>query len=170
MLRSERIAAADIESMVMRFPRAGAHCVDGNPLKSHCAQYVLPVAAVNGSLEVADIFLDRRETNSKIAALSRRVEVSTDDELDKLFPDFYATKLEITTKDGRRIERRNDIARGYPESPMSQVELDAKFGSLVGSVHPRAVVNQLAAALQALPQAERLKGFAGLLCLPVRGS
>ena len=34
----------DIDRLTLRFPRAGVHCVDGNPLKSHCAQYILPIA------------------------------------------------------------------------------------------------------------------------------
>jgi 2-methylcitrate dehydratase PrpD len=42
-----------LQEIVLRFARSGVHCVDGNPLKSHCAQYVLPTALVRGRLEVA---------------------------------------------------------------------------------------------------------------------
>ena len=38
------LRAEEVESIVLRFSRAGGHCIDANPLKSHCAQYVLPVA------------------------------------------------------------------------------------------------------------------------------
>src|SRR6266508_3495399 len=39
----EKLSASDIDRIVLRFPKNGAHMIDNNPLKSHCAQYILPV-------------------------------------------------------------------------------------------------------------------------------
>lgn len=157
MLR-EGVRPDDIASIVMRFPRAGAHCVDGNPLKSHCAQYILAVAFANGELNVADIFEDQRLINPAVERLSRAIDVGTDDELDKMFPDFYATILEIRTRSGDLLKRRKDIARGYPEAPMSPEEVQGKFRTVVGKVRSEESCNELliaAAALDTMPDLQR---------------
>ena len=44
LVEEHGLRAEEVESIVLRFPRAGVHCIDANPLESHCAQYVLPVA------------------------------------------------------------------------------------------------------------------------------
>ncbi|EPX85647.1 MmgE/PrpD family protein [Salipiger mucosus DSM 16094] len=151
---------AQVERIVMRFPRDGIHCIDDNPLKSHCAQYVLPVALTNRRLRIADIFFDRREEDAELRDLCGRVSVTSDPELDPLFPDFYATKLEITTRDGQVHSRRMDIARGYPEAPMTPEELSAKFGDLAGAVLPAAEVAGLEAAAQGLWEAPDVSDYA----------
>lgn len=158
-----KLKAAEVRAVRLRFPRSGVHCVDGNPLKSHCAQYVLAVALARGAIDVADLFIDRRETDKAVAELASRVTVIHDDELDKLFPDFYASILEIDTNDGRTLKRRQDIARGYPEAPMKPDELDAKFTNLAGSVASPARVEALGAAIAALPVTPHVTALADLL-------
>lgn len=166
LLHDARIDHRDIERLVLYFPQAGQHCIDGNPLKSHCAQYVLPVATVQGELRVADLFVDRRVSDPQVAALARRVEIRADPELDRLFPDFYATIVEIHARDGSVHRRRNDIARGYPESPLSQAELDAKFDRLAGSVATPAKVGQLAQVLRTIESVADVTELADLLRSP----
>ncbi len=169
LIRERDLKPTEIEHLTLRFPRRGVHCVDDNPLKSHCAQYILPVAIANRGLRVADIFIDQRVSNPVVAELCRRVAVEADDELDKLFPDFYASIVEVRAR-GETIERRNDIARGYPESPLSAGELAEKFTALVGSVAAPDRVRALDAAITALPTARDLGAYAELLRAPVRPS
>ncbi len=167
LVRERDLQPADIAKLTLRFPRDGIHCVDDNPLKSHCAQYILPVAVVNRELRVADIFIDQRISNPVVAELARRVTVEPDPVLDPLFPDFYASIVVVETRSGERIERRNDIARGYPEAPLSPQELAAKFAALVGSVAPPARVAALGTALDRLPFAADLGAYATVLRQPV---
>ena len=167
LVREEDLKPDDIERLVMRFPRSGVHCVDGNPLKSHCAQYILPVAIADRAVKVADIFIDRRVSDPVVADLCRRVQVVADDgELERLFPDFYATALEVTTRKGRIFSRRNDIARGYPETPMSDAELEAKFTALAGTVAAPRRVTDLRDAVRGLPDTPDLGRLAALLGAP----
>ncbi|MCC6780553.1 MAG: MmgE/PrpD family protein, partial [Hyphomicrobiales bacterium] len=126
-------------------------------------------ALTAGRLQVADIFVDRRVGNPQLAALCRKVTVTSDPELDRLFPDFYASIVDVRTVDGKTLSRRNDIARGYPEAPLTQAELDEKFRALAGSVFEPAHVEQLAAALRRLSEAESIVDYAALLRAPVKG-
>lgn len=166
LLREQRIAAGDIKRLTLYFPQAGQHCIDGNPLKSHCAQYILPVAAVAGELRVADIFVDQRLSNPAVAALAKRVEIRSDPELDKLFPDFYATIVEIEASDGSIHRRRNDIARGYPENPLSEAELAEKFQRLAGSVAAPDRVAALRAMLGRVDTLDDVTALADVLRAP----
>jgi 2-methylcitrate dehydratase PrpD len=147
----------EIESLVLRFPRAGVHCIDANPLKSHCAQYVLPVALARRRLEVGDLFEDRRESDPLVRALAARVRVEPDDgALAAAFPDAYASELVLRTSTGRTLRRRSDIARGYPEAPLGKAEIEAKLAGLVGSERgPR-----LARRVAELPAAPDVEGYA----------
>jgi 2-methylcitrate dehydratase PrpD len=164
LVREHDLRPAEIEQLTLRFPRSGVHCVDDNPLKSHCAQYILPVAVASREVRVADLFEDRRLTDPEVAALAVRTEVIADDVLNALFPDAYASIVEIRTRDGRMLERRNDIARGYPETPLAEAELAEKFRALAGSVASAGRVAALEEELAALPQAGQVAGLAALLC------
>jgi 2-methylcitrate dehydratase PrpD len=171
LVKEHGLRPGQIEAIVLRFPRSGVHCVDDNPLKSHCAQYVLATALVRGRLEVADLFTDRRASDPQIRALSRRVRVEPDDgELEARFPERYATELEVRTTSGKVLRRRNDVARGYPETPMSPAEIEAKFEALVRGVASATRVAALKSALAALPQADALDDYAELLRAPVEGA
>jgi 2-methylcitrate dehydratase PrpD len=163
LVREHDLRPADIEQLTLRFPRSGVHCVDDNPLKSHCAQYILPVAVASREVRVADLFADRRLTDPEVAALAARTEVIADDVLNALFPDAYASIVEIRTRDGRMLERRNDIARGYPETPLAEAELAEKFRTLAGSVASAGRVAALEEELATLPQASNVGGLAALL-------
>ena len=156
-VRAHDLSPDDIAALDLRFPKSGVHCVDGNPLKSHCAQYVLAVAIADRGLTVGDLFADRRKTDGTVRDLSSRITVTADtDELEALFPDAYASEITLRTGDGRTITARNDIARGYPEEPLPDSELAAKFARLTESVMPPAEAEALRTAILGLPGASDL--------------
>jgi 2-methylcitrate dehydratase PrpD len=95
--------------------------------------------------------------------LAKRTTVIADDELNKLFPDYYASIVQISTKAGATLERRSDIARGYPETALSEDELDAKFRGLAGSVASSWRVDSLSDCLNGLENAPDVSELASLL-------
>ncbi len=155
----------DIDRLTLRFPRAGVHCVDGNPLKSHCAQYILPIAVaaragrrgrpVRGPAPERCAGRGAGTAHARDRATTRWMRCSRK---------AYASIIEIRTRDGRTLERRNDIARGYPETPLGDEELAEKFRQLAGSVAAPERVAALEGALATLPQARELGTLAALLC------
>jgi 2-methylcitrate dehydratase PrpD len=68
-------------------------------------------------------------------------------EFEGRFPDAYATVVELRTRAGRTLTRRNDIARGYPETPISRAKIEAKFEALASSVASSARVRALRKAI-----------------------
>jgi 2-methylcitrate dehydratase PrpD len=161
------IKAEQVEKLTIRFPKSGIHCVEDNPLKSHSAPYILPVTLARRRLEIADIFVDARVDDPKVAALCKKVDVVADEGvLEQLFPDYYATEISIRMTDGRKLSARKDIARGYPETPMTERELEAKFATLVGSVAPERV-QTLSDTIDDLPNAPDIYSFALLMSASV---
>ncbi|MGI9521469.1 MAG: MmgE/PrpD family protein, partial [Hyphomicrobiaceae bacterium] len=163
------LRAQDVSSIELRFAQAGCHCIDNNPLKSHCAQYVLPVRLVYGRLEFTNIFEDIREIDEDVARLSAQTFVIPDNgEFDGLFPDFYVGEISLNLENGKSLKKRSDIARGYPEAPLSEVEIRTKFDELVSAVAGPERRRQLRKLALGIAVAESVRPLAEALSLPAR--
>lgn len=163
MAREHKLAIDDVAGITVRFPSSGTHCIDNNPLKSHCAQYILPVALSRDGLQVLDLFNDRRKSDKEVARLSAHVAVVKDDELDKGFPDAYETIIEVSTTAGKTFTGRSGIARGYPEAPLSDAEVRAKFDRLAGTIGAPDRVAALAKCIEGLWDAPDVSAYADLM-------
>ncbi|MCC6780556.1 MAG: MmgE/PrpD family protein [Hyphomicrobiales bacterium] len=157
------VSIEQIDSIACRFPSSGTHCIDNNPLKSHCAQYILPVAMTATGLQIRDLFFDRRETDAFVARLSRNVRVVKDDVLEKEFPKRYATVIELTTTDGHRYDQRQDITRGYPDAPLSREEIMDKFRHIAAPVVSPSRAGRIRTEAERLWEAPSIDAYADLL-------
>ena len=161
----EKLAAADVERIVLRFPKNGAHMIDGNPLKSHCAQYILPVGLVFGRVIIDDILFDRTR-HAEVARLSASMTLVHDPALDASYPERYTSIVELTLKDGRTVSRRVEFAKGTRENPLTPDEVRAKYFRLTGPVVPRPRAAAIMAAVDTLDRARDLTALAALLRRP----
>jgi 2-methylcitrate dehydratase PrpD len=157
-----RLRPADVERIVLRFPKSGAHMIDGHPLKSHNAQYVLPVALVYGGVTVDDILLDRNR-HPEVARLSAGMRLVADPALDAEYPARYSSVVEVVTRDGRTLARRVDAAKGTPGAPLSDEEVRAKFRAATAGVVPAARAAALVDAVEGIERAPDLRRLAALL-------
>lgn len=132
IMEQEPVRAADIRRVTLRYPAGGYHVIDGNALRSHCAQYVLALAAYKGAVDFDDILHDRR-SDPGIRALSERVGVLGDEELDRTYPDLYRSIIEVETAAGRYV-RDVTYPKGSPQRPLSRDALDRKFARLTADV------------------------------------
>jgi len=74
-----------------------------------------------------DTFDATTVTNPQVTALMPRVAMRIDPALDRGAPPLTHARVHITLRDGRVLTREAQGARGYPEQPASDAELDAKF-------------------------------------------
>ena len=162
ILAETDLRAEDIEAMTIRFPRTGAPIINNNPLRSHRAQYILPVATVRRQVDFADVIRDQ-SAEPIIAELIDRVRFVEDEELDPLYPERYTTLLTVTTRDGAAHERRVDFARGTPENPMSDDEIRAKFRRLASGRAGAERAEQIARLVTELEQHDHLDDLFELL-------
>src|SRR5262249_44469708 len=127
--QTEGVRAEDIDHISLRFPKSGYKIIDNNPLRSHCAQYVLALAAWRGCVDFYDILNDQR-CDEKIRLLSERIEVIGDEETDRTYPDVYRSIITVATKNGRRHVRDVTHPKGSPANPVTKEVLDRKFETL----------------------------------------
>ena len=93
------------------------------------AQYALAVTALDGQALVDQFSADRIGCPD-VLDLAHRVEFAVDPEIDRVYPDVFAGRVEIILRDGRRFDSRVDYPRGSVENPIPDDDLLAKFHAL----------------------------------------
>ena len=92
-------------------------------------RYDIAVAMIDRSAYLEQ-FTEARIKERQVCELASRVRVEIDPEMDAVYPELYAGKVTIVTRQGRRITKRVDYSKGMPENAMSKHEIEAKFRSL----------------------------------------
>jgi 2-methylcitrate dehydratase PrpD len=161
IMAEQDLQAGEIDAIRLRFPRSGVALIDDNPLRSHCGQYILPIYALERKVIIDDILIDRR-SEPAIAALSEKVQVLGDDELDSEFPARYTTIIEVDSG-GSTFSRRIPYARGCPENPLTVEELEAKFRWLAGGVVDDERVQHIIEAVHDVASSSSVGQLAALL-------
>jgi 2-methylcitrate dehydratase PrpD len=162
LARRHHLKPTDVQDIVLRFPKSGAHMIDNNELKSHCAQYILPVGLVFGRVMIDDILQDRLR-NPEVARLRTQTRLVADPELDAGWPETYASIVEVTTTDGRRLSARVDHAKGNMENPLTPDEIHRKFQGLATTVTSAAHAGQIAGVVREIEKSPDVTRLAGLL-------
>jgi 2-methylcitrate dehydratase PrpD len=100
------------------------------------AQFSIPhvVAAciLDGELGPAQL-TERRIIDPAIIALRKKVTVKTDDDLNKMYPDKTASRVEILLKNGERLVKQVDIPKGDPRDPMEASDVTKKVKFFAGN-------------------------------------
>jgi len=151
----------DIVEIEHRVKADRAPVVDNNPLRSHCAQYIMSIAAVNGKIASDDILTERR-AEPRIRAMIDRVRFIGDPELDAWEAPAPAV-VSVTLKDGRSLSRRVDWPKGMPQDPMTRSELEAKFLELATTRISRDRAERLLELIGHLEHVEDVGELADLL-------
>lgn len=106
-----------------RHPRSALHASISVP-------YLVSVAAVDRTVTAAQLRAERL-IDPQLASLQDRVELVVDERLDRLVPRYFPARVEIVTRDGRRVDHEVITPRGDPENPLTHVELERKFTDLI---------------------------------------
>ena len=94
------------------------------------AKFSMPFCAAAAMLDGRvgiDTFTDDRTRDERVVAMMSRVRMSVDDSLDATAPPLTEALVRIALRDGRVLTKAAHGARGYPERPASDEELDTKF-------------------------------------------
>ncbi len=129
LMEKNNLGHGDISEITLRFPKPGASIIDNNELKSHNAQYILPILAVKREVNIEDILYERR-TDPEISRLSKSTKLVYDEELGPVFPEKYTSIVILKTKDGSTFEEKVVDAKGTPENPVGLEVIEEKFRRL----------------------------------------
>lgn len=143
LMRDEGIRAEDIERVTLR---AGSNVL--GPIRFALAKtelegkfsfaFLLSAIALRGRAGKAE-FTDRFVASPECQAMQARVETAFDQAIEDMGWDRIRSRVEVVTRDGRRLERWADEKyRGSPMNPLSDAELEAKFADCASGLLPQA--------------------------------
>ena len=92
----------------------------------HSLPYVIAAALADGHV-LPESFSEAKLSDPVIRGLLGKIKVVADPEIDALFPAVKRARVTITTTSGERYTQQTDVAKGAPEDPLSDEELEAKF-------------------------------------------
>jgi 2-methylcitrate dehydratase PrpD len=123
----------------------------GTPLEARFSmEFVLAVAIVVGKLSLEE-FTIANIKNHRIQSMMSKVKMVLDPELAKLgFIGTAPAKLKIVLKNGRTLTNRCNLAKGNPEKPFNENEIEEKFINCTSKVLPENEVNKLLKNLSSL--------------------
>jgi 2-methylcitrate dehydratase PrpD len=164
IMAANDLSGEDIAELSTRVPTSMAGIIDDNDLPSHNAQYVLAMAAYDGRVEVEQLTGDRIR-DPRIAALSKRVRVLGDDELEKLFPEQWSGVTAVRAHDGREFIEAVYYPKGDPENPLTADELKGKFLALATKAITRKKAEEIADVVTGLDAMSDASHLARLLAV-----
>ena len=133
-MTEERLAIGDIAAVTARVHQAAIDVLGPVvvPAGVHQAKFsmgtTLGLIAAHGRAGMAEF--DRDHARPDVASFRDRVTMVLDEEVNAAYPARWIGKVEVATRDGRRVEARVDEPKGDPGNTLSRGEIDAKVRGL----------------------------------------
>lgn len=132
LMRDEGLSAEDIEAITIN---AGSNVL--GPIRFQVArtelegkfsfQFLLAAIALRGRAGKVE-FTDAFVSSSECQAMQARIQTRFDQGIEDMGWDRIRSRIDLVTRDGRRLERWADEAyRGGPHNPLSDAQLEDKF-------------------------------------------
>lgn len=93
--------------------------------------YVVAAAMLDGELGPRQLTAERR-ADPALRDLMMRVEVKLDEDLQKMYPEKTASRVELRLAGGERLVRQVEVPKGDPRDPMEEEDVRAKLRSFAG--------------------------------------
>ena len=126
-LRPEQVEHVVVRTYEVADRLCGATALPSGPSE---AKFSLPFTVALG-LTVGhagmSCFTPETVADESLRALASRVRVEIDPAIEREYPVKRTAALDLTTSDGRLLEAEVPIARGEPEIPLSQEDVETKF-------------------------------------------
>jgi 2-methylcitrate dehydratase len=162
-----QVAPADIAAIRLRTYRTAVRSAATEPQKwdprtretaDHSIPYLVATAFHDGAVTAASFHREHLH-NPAVRRLMAKMTVEEDPAFTARFPEELNCWLEVTTVAGQRLEAHTAYPKGHRQNPLSDAEVERKFGQLAAEVlteqQRRAALTQLwnleqASNLQAL--------------------
>jgi len=166
--KKQNIIPADVEKIIVKTANGvKVQCgFEYQPLSLVQAQmslqYIVAVALMEGKA-LLEQFSEGKIADPKILDLAKRVEIVLDEEIEKVYPDRFANKVEVILKNGDRFETRIDFPKGSAENPMSFDQVAEKFKSLASKVLPSKRIDAIVEKIKKFEELNDVQNFTHLL-------
>lgn len=117
------------------------HPQSGNDARFNIS-FGIAVALIYGNASY-DKFTTEHLNDESVQRVMKKVRLETSEELDKEYPSKRGTIVRITLKGGKTFSSSLDFAKGEPEFPLSDSEIEGKFEFLVEGILEREKVHKI---------------------------
>jgi len=128
----------------------------------HSLPYVIAAALVERQVTPAQ-FTMSKIMDTKIRAQLNKVEVVADPEIEKVFPALQRVIVNITTTDGRLLSKQLDFPKGDPRNPLTDQEVEEKFGALAEGVLSTGAQKKVKEAIWNLENSDSVRNLMALM-------
>ena len=153
LIKQHGIKAGDVEKLVARMPDKELMIVNNRDMPDISVQHLLAVMLLDGTLTFASTHDFARMEDPEVLALRKRIEAVGDASLTDPQRRWRCV-MEITLKDGRKLNNQTMAAKGSAENPVTRVEEEEKALDLIVPVLGRRRTHALLAALWDLERAK----------------
>jgi len=153
--------AADILSDPSKYDPQSKETAD------HSLPYVIAAAIAERQVTPAQ-FEMKKIMDPVIRAQLNKVEVVADPEIEKVFPALQRVIVNLTTSDGRTFTKQLDYPKGDPRNPLTDAEVEEKFGALAEGVLSAGAQRKLKNAIWNLEKVGSVSKLMGLMKADVR--
>ena len=159
--RRDRFSADDVDAVDIAVgPITPTVLIYERPATGLQAKFSMPFCAAAaiafGRVDI-ETFDDARIGDPRIARLQARVQMTVDATLDASAPALTQSRVTVRLNDGRVLTAAADGARGYPDRPPSDEELDLKFLSCARRVLDDGVARDALAAVRRIESAATVR-------------
>jgi 2-methylcitrate dehydratase PrpD len=133
LVKEHRIAAGEVEKLVVRVAHQGANTTDNRNMPDICMQHLCAVMLLDGTVSFKSSHDEKRMRDPRVLETRKKIELVGDDALTQAMPARQGI-VEIRLRDGRTLRHHSKAVRGTAENPMSRAEVDAKGYDLIAPV------------------------------------
>ncbi len=133
LIRTHGIKAAGVEKLVVRVAHQGANTTNNRNMPDICMQHMCAVMLLDGIVTFESAHDEKRMKDRRVLELRRRIELRGDDGLTRVMPSRQGI-VEVTLKDGRRLQSHTKAVRGTAQNPMTRAEVDEKCFHLMAPI------------------------------------
>ncbi|RPJ48997.1 MAG: MmgE/PrpD family protein [Betaproteobacteria bacterium] len=154
LMKEHGLKAADIAKVETGLsPMTHVHCAweyqaQGVTAAQMNLYYGMAVIALDGAA-FTEQFREARLADPQVLDFIARITAHVDPEIENLGAPFrHASRVKITTRDGRVFEKLSLHRRGSPENPLSAAEVVHKFRNVVAPCMTKAVAERIIGAVE----------------------
>ena len=162
LLKRQPFQADQVKQVVVRVATSAGYTVNNRDMPDICLQHLVAVMLLDKTVTFRAAHDKPRMKDPSVLAQRVKVQLTPDEELEKLIPVRVAI-VEVTLNDGMRLTDRVEHVRGTPENPMTTEEVVAKASELMTPVLGEANTKKLIAQVMDLQNLKDIRELRPLL-------